>query len=101
MQTTRKASEPGTDPPGVAGALPPAVAPKPSAAMSGMVAVTIPTRRYWTTATTRSSPPRSRLTATSPDAPPAVSASIPVSGVTPGCRPRSRPAAMLTASVPT
>ena len=65
-----------------------------------MVAVTIPTRRYWTTATTRSSPPRSRLTATSPDAPPAVSASIPVSGVTPGCRPRSRPAAMLTASVP-
>src|SRR6478609_2744097 len=68
--------------------------------MSGMVAVTIPTRRYWTTATTRSSPPRSRLTATRPDAPPAVSASIPVSGVTPGCRPSSRPAPMLTASVP-
>ena len=66
------------------------VAPNASAATSGMVAVTRPTRRYCTTATTRSSPPRSRLTATSPDAPPAVSASMPVSGVTPGCRPEQQ-----------
>ena len=80
---------------------PVADAPNTSAATIGIDAVTSPTLRYCTTATTRSSPPRSRLIATSPDAPPAVSASIPVSGVTPGRNPRSRPAPMLMASVPT
>ena len=37
----------------------------------GIVAVTSPTRRYCTTATTRSSPPSSRAMATRPEAPPA------------------------------
>ena len=84
-----------------AGAGPPAVAPNSVAATTGMVAITTPTRRYCTTATTRSSPPSSRVIAVSPDAPPAVRASIPVSGETSRRRPISNPADMLTTNVAT
>ena len=47
----------------------------------GIDAVISATRRYCTTATTRSSPPSSRAMATRPDAPPATNASEPVSGL--------------------
>ena len=52
-----------------------------SVTTTGMDAVTSATRRYCTTATTRSSPPSPRAIATNPDAPPATSASDPVSAV--------------------
>ncbi len=65
----------------------------------GMDAVIRPTRRYCTTATTRSSPPSSRAMATRPEAPPATRARAPVSGVTSRCRPSSMPASRLITSV--
>jgi hypothetical protein len=66
-----------------------------------MDAVTSATRRYCTTETTRSSPPRSRAMATRPEAPPAVNASDPVSGVTSWCSPSSAPATTLRSRVAT
>ncbi len=51
---------------------------KTRAVTTGIAISTTSTRRYWTTVTTRSSAPRSRATATTPDAPPAIIAKTPV-----------------------
>ena len=59
------------------------------------------TRRYWMTATIRSSAPSSRLIEVTPAAPPALRLSEPVIALTGVHRPISRPATMLKARVPT
>jgi len=71
------------------------------AVTSGSVATISTTRRYWMTATMRSSAPRSLLIAVMPAAPPALRLSEPVIALTVVHRPISRPARTLSSRVPT